>query len=359
MAEKSPEKATSASLGTPFLPRLRILDLSWQMPGPYATKLLADLGADVISVEPPGGDPVRAYPTLFQNMNLGKRCMVANLKDEADRKYVLELATDADVLVEGFRPTVADRLGVGYEAIVNTNPGIIYCSISGYGQDGQWAADPGHDLNYEALAGALGGEKTGTPQIPFLPVADLAGGLMAGFSILAACQARASSGVGERIDVSMTAVVASWMSSRAGATLGDEVDMIADSPHYGLFQCGTGGHIALGVVFEDQFWMPVCDVLELKEFKALQFPERVARSEEIKTRLRLEFQKHDRNLVVTLLRSRGVPITPVNTALEGFSMHGGQWVNGIPIFAHPVKYRNHTLGSRETDLGTGRKTWLT
>ena len=340
-----------------MLPGLRVLDLSWQMPGPYATKLLADLGADVISVEPPGGDPVRAYRTLFRNMNAGKRCMVADLKGEDDRRYVLDLAQSADVLVEGFRPGVADRLGVGYAAVSAINPRIVYCSVSGYGQAGEWARDPGHDLNYQALAGVLGAEKGRAPQAPFLPISDLAGGLMSAFSIAAACLARASDGRGERIDISMTATVASWMAARAGATLAGEVDLMGDSPHYDVFESADGSYAALGVVFEDHFWRPLCAAFGLDELAALDFAARVSRREDIRAALRREFLNRRRDDAVALLRKAGVPVTPVHSARESFSHFGGKWVDGVPLYPHPVRYEVHTAQPRRTELDTGRKAW--
>ena len=138
-----------------LLTGVRVLDFSIWRPGPYATQLLADLGADVLKVEPPGGDPMRAFPDLFASLNANKRSIVLDLKDDQDRARAHELVADADALVEGFRPGVMDRLGLGYEAVRERNPAIVYCSISGYGQTGPLAEVPGHDLNYQAFAGVL------------------------------------------------------------------------------------------------------------------------------------------------------------------------------------------------------------
>src|SRR5437762_10471085 len=161
-----------------LLAGLRVLDLTIWRPGPYGTQLLAEIGADVLKVEPPGGDPMRAYPGLFAGLSANKRSIVLNLKDAADRAHALDLGATADVVIEGFRPGVAARLGVGYDDVRAVNPAIIYCSLSGLGQEGPLASVPGHDLNYQAWAGALAPEG-GPPVVAPLPIADLAGGMAA------------------------------------------------------------------------------------------------------------------------------------------------------------------------------------
>ena len=171
----------AAEGGTGLLTGLRVLDLSIWRPGPYATQLLAEIGADVIKIEPPGGDPMRRYPELFVSLNANKRSIVLDLKDAADRARALDLAGEADVVVEGFRPGVTDRLGVGYGDVLAVNPTVIYCSVSGMGQDGPLAGLPGHDLNYQAWAGVLAPDG-GPPVVPAVPLADLAGGMAAAFA---------------------------------------------------------------------------------------------------------------------------------------------------------------------------------
>ena len=161
-----------------LLTGVRVLDLSIWRPGPYATQLLADLGADVIKVEPPGGDPMRIFPELFSNLNANKRSVVLNLHDPAERAHAYELAAEADALVEGFRPGVAARLGMGEAEVRSINPSIVYCSVSGYGQDGPLAVAPGHDLNYQAYAAVLAPDG-GPPVQCAVPIADLGGGLAA------------------------------------------------------------------------------------------------------------------------------------------------------------------------------------
>ena len=179
-----------------LLEGVRILDLGIWRPVPYATQLLVEMGADVIKVEPPGGDPMRVFPELFAVLNAGKRSIVIDLKDEDGVAEVLALAADADAVMEGFRPGVADRLGVGYEALRTINPAIVYCSISGYGADGPLAQVPGHDVNYQAYAGVLR-PRGGAPSFGSLPVGDLGAGVTAAMATIAACLRARTTGEGE------------------------------------------------------------------------------------------------------------------------------------------------------------------
>ena len=208
-----------------LLADLRVLDLSIWRPGPYATSLLVALGADVLKVEPPGGDPMRQYPELFESVNAGKRSIVLDLKDGDDRARAMELALEADAVVEGFRPGVMARLGLDEATVRAAKPALVYCSISGYGQEDPRADLPGHDVNYQAWAGALAPEG-GTATMPRLPVADLAGGMSAAFGICAAVLGRHATGEGAYLDVSMTDVLATW----TGRSGGRDADDAADGP---------------------------------------------------------------------------------------------------------------------------------
>ena len=207
-----------------LLSEVSVLDLSIWRPGPYATSLLVGLGADVVKVEPPGGDPMRHYPELFESVNAGKRSIMLDLKepDGAGRRRALELAAEADVIVEGFRPGVMARLGLGEAAVRALNSGVVYCSISGYGQQGPLAVAPGHDLNYQAWAGALAPDG-GAAVMPPLPLADLASGMTAAFGICAALLGRGAGGPGTYLDISMTDVMATWTGSASSVSDEDPV----------------------------------------------------------------------------------------------------------------------------------------
>jgi crotonobetainyl-CoA:carnitine CoA-transferase CaiB-like acyl-CoA transferase len=301
-------------MGTPpsgdgLLAGLRVLDLSIWRPGPYATQLLAEIGADVIKVEPPGGDPMRTYPALFASLNVNKRSMVVDLKSSEGRAQVLQLATEADVVVEGFRPGVVERLGVGYADVRAVNPTIVYCSISGLGQVGQLSDASGHDLNYQAWAGVLAPDG-GPPAVAAVPIADLAGGMAAAFAVCAAAVRRGRTGEGERIDVAMADVLATW--TGASRPQADNTDPSAPGvPGYGIYQTADGFQVALGVLTEDHFWLPLCEVLGLQGCGDLEFVERMARVAELQELIAVAIRGWDRDDLVARLLAAHVPVAPV------------------------------------------------
>src|ERR671914_2158236 len=192
---------------------LRVLDLTLFLPGPYLTLALADHGAEVIKIEPPGeGDPTRHLgasdgpsTVYFRNLNRGKKSVVLDLKNPQEREALLRLCESADVFVESFRPGVVDRLGVGYEHVSARNPRIVYCSISAFGQDGAYRDRPAHDLAVEALSGVLSMTlgADGKPTIPGVPVADLFASLQGLAGILMALLRRSRTGKGDYVDIAM------------------------------------------------------------------------------------------------------------------------------------------------------------
>ena len=300
---------TDGAIGPGCLAGIRILDLTVWRPGPYATQLLAEIGADVLKVEPPGGDPMRGYPGLFDTLNVNKRSIELDLKGQEGRGRALELAADADVVIEGFRPGAAARLGVGYDHVRAVNPTIVYCSVSGMGQRGPLTLAPGHDLNYQAWAGVLS-PNGGPPVVPAVPLADLAGGMAAAFAVSAALVRRLRTGEGERIDVAMSDVLATW----TGAAQAQARDTDAPSkgvPGYGTFETADGAHVALGVLTEDHFWRSLCDVLDLAGFRDLSFPERSARVTDLQRLVAASILRHPRDELVDELLGADVPVAPV------------------------------------------------
>lgn len=307
-----------------LLADVRVLDVSIWRPGPYATSLLVALGADVLKVEPPGGDPMRHYTGLFGPINAGKRSVVLDLKNGEDRARALELATEADVLVEGFRPGVMARLGLDYATVRARNPGIVYCSISGYGQEGPRATLPGHDVNYQAWAGALAPEG-GPARMPPLPAADLASGLSAAFGICAAVLGRRASGEGIHLDVSMTDVMATWTGAAPAET--PQTQKTQQTPHspdpggggakpsavpgYGLFATADGKQVALGVVNEPHFWAGLCTALDLGALAGLGFEERTRRGAELQEAVADAVATRRRDELVAALTAANVPASPV------------------------------------------------
>ncbi|GAC1613826.1 MAG: CoA transferase [Candidatus Elarobacter sp.] len=235
---------------------VRVLDFSVLLPGPFATVMLADLGADVIKVEPPGGDNGRTITGLdFETVNRNKRSLVLDLKDPASHGTVGRLAAWADVAIETFRPGVAERLGIGCDALRAHNDVLIYCSLSGYGQDGPEAMQPGHDLNYLAAAGMLalpGHWDEPRPRRPGLPIADLAGGAYTAIAILSALHERTRTGRGVRLDLSLFEAALSFTATRRGLEL-DGPTRQHLYPTNDLFETADARFLALGIV-EEHFW---------------------------------------------------------------------------------------------------------
>jgi crotonobetainyl-CoA:carnitine CoA-transferase CaiB-like acyl-CoA transferase len=300
-----------------LLDGMRVLDAGIWRPVPHATQLLADLGAEVVKLEPPGGDPMRTFPDIFRDVASHKGSVVLDLRSEVGRARALELAAQADVFCEGWRPGVADRLGVGYEHVKAVNPSIIYCSVSGYGQTGALTALPGHDVNYQALAGAIGrAHAVDDPAIPKVPIADLAAATVAALAICAAWANRLRTGEGERIDVAMADVVASWIGPRSGNAIRGREEATRGSTGYGVFRCADDGWIALGVIAEDHFWQAVCNGLGIAELGALEYFERLDRFEECQKAVADACASLTRADAVSRLTAAGAPVTPVLTPEE-------------------------------------------
>lgn len=338
-----------------LLAGLRVLDLSVWRPGPYATQLLGELGADVIKVEPPGGDPMRAYPELFASLNARKRGIVLDLKSDAGRRRALELAADADVVVEGFRPGVVRRLGVGYDDVLAVNPSIIYCSLSGMGQTGPLSAVPGHDLNFLAWSGALAPDG-GIPAEPAIPVADLAGGMAAALAICAAAVRRAATREGERIDLAMADVLATWtgsaeprsaVSARRQEGRRQEGRRQNGVAGYGVFETADGRYLTLGIVSEDHFWRALCDVLGLAELRGLSYEARMDRSDELQARVTEMVRRYPCDRLVDALLVEDVPAAPVLDRREMLTIDHFR-TRGIvrpgprsSMLGHPVRFSHH------------------
>lgn len=249
---------------------VRLVDFSMFVPGPFASAMLADLGAEVIKVEPPRGDPGRGYvPVQFATENRNKRSLAVDLKNPRSQKIVEGLVKQADVVLEGFRPGVAKRLGIDYEVLKKHHPKLIYCSISGYGQTGPWRSRPGHDVNYVAAAGALAfpGQWLKPPTRSSLPVADMGGGAFAAIAVLAALHERTTSGKGAYLDLSLFESAFFWAAQRH--SLDPDVDPRAHIfPVNDVFETADGKRLTLGIL-EEHFWqsfLRLAPELDLKEF---------------------------------------------------------------------------------------------
>lgn len=258
---------------------VRILDLSRLLSGPYATYILGNLGADIIKVErPTGGDDTRTIPPkrngeshYFLSVNTNKRSIVVDLKQERGRQIARDLAKQADVVLENFRPGVADRLGLGFEDLLATNDRLIYCSVSAFGQDGPWAERGAFDLVVQALSGVMSvtGQPDGPPARLGLPMGDLSAGIFAAIGILGALVERERTGVGQHIDVAMLDSTISLLGYLAGWSFmtGDRPPRVGNSHHslvpYGVYEASDG--FVTIAVFTESFWPKLCQALELPE----------------------------------------------------------------------------------------------
>jgi crotonobetainyl-CoA:carnitine CoA-transferase CaiB-like acyl-CoA transferase len=261
------------------------VSLAEQYPGPYATLLLADLGADVVLVErPDGGDPSRRFSEFFASLNRGKRSVALDLKDPAGAAACRALAASADVFIEGFRPGVTARLGLAPNTLCPANRGLVYVSISGFGQDGPHRNRPAHDLSYLALTGLLRPpEAGGPPEVPLLSLADLASGLFAAIAALTGLAARAASGQGGFYDVAMFDTLVSLLTSRlVPAVNGAPDEGLGSDPGYGVYLTADGRWLTLSIAFEDHFWRRLCQAIGHQALADISARERDARSPELR-----------------------------------------------------------------------------
>jgi len=318
---------------TNALDGIRILDLSRMLPGPYCSMMLADLGAEVIKVEEPiVGDPTRRSPPIidgqsapFAQVNRNKKSIAIDLKKSEGRDIFLKLASTADCVLEQFRPGVVDRLGINYATVAEVNPRIVYCSLTGFGQDGPHRERSGHDLNYLALSGVLGltTDDRGKPVIPGVQVADLAGGMIAGFAILAALLAREKTGRGQYVDVSMFDVMLSMLPIPAahhfaGKTIpvGGKYVLSGAYPFYNVYQTSDGKFMTLGAL-EPKFWANFCKKIERDELIARQFDAGENR-ENLFEEVRNVFKSRTQSEWIELMREADCCCEPVLSMAEAF-----------------------------------------
>jgi crotonobetainyl-CoA:carnitine CoA-transferase CaiB-like acyl-CoA transferase len=269
---------------------VRILDLARLGPGPHSSQILADFGADIIKVEPPtkGGDELVMPDVIRRNT----RSIRLNLKKPEGRAVFERLVRTVDVVVEGFRPGVAKRLGLDYDALSKLKADIICVSLSGFGQEGPYSQVVAHDLNYQSLAGIphMTGDVDGAPKIPGVAIADDAGGISAALAIMVALFHKQRTGEGQYVDVAMVDtllnmmllqlndVVVSGRSPRRGQTV-----LTGELAFYNIYRCKDGKYLSVGA-FEPWFWAKLCQLLGVEEFARRQHPE--PGSEEAKAQIR-------------------------------------------------------------------------
>ena len=355
-----------------------VLDFTHLLPGPYATQLLADAGAEVIKIEPPGGDAARHMRfdedrggsddgtgsdgpppgTLFTLLNRGKRSVVLDLKAEGVERALEPLFESADVVLEQYRPGVADRLGVGEADVREHAPDVVYCSLSGYGQTGSRADRAGHDLNYVGEAGLLDATRASPedpPVIPGVPVADMAGGLVAAFSTVAALLSRElgtgaggegpgekegdgkgnagkgkagkgadGKGAGEYIDVSLTEAALSVEQVLAASALfggsprAGETVLTGGQPCYDVYECADGRYLTVAAL-ERPFWDELCERLGHPDLQDRHLARDPAVREAVRERLVETFRSRPRDAWLDRFDDGEVPVGPVRSVAEAMA----------------------------------------
>jgi alpha-methylacyl-CoA racemase len=268
-----------------FLDGLRVLDLSQFLPGPYAAQILADLGAEVVKIEPPGGDPMRALgevdadglPPAYKLVNAGKTVVRLDLKNEAGRTAFTRLVGCADALVESFRPGALERLGFGPARLQAINPRLVHVALSGWGQSGPYRLRAGHDINYMALGGGLTASGTAERPVPaYPPAADYASGMMAALAAVSGLFRRKATGEGCFLDVSLMETVLGWQApaltaASRGHSLARGAEMLnGGTAYYQIYRTGDGRFVAMGAV-EHKFWTNFCNAVDRSDWIPRQY----------------------------------------------------------------------------------------
>ncbi len=343
---------------------IRVLDLTRLLPGPVCTLHLADMGADVIKIEDPEkGDyarslfaSVKTTSVLFLVVNRNKRSLKIDLKQEQGRQVFLDLARDADAIVESFRPGVVDKLGIGYESVRILNPRIVYCSLSGYGQTGPYRDRAGHDLNYCAYAGIIDqiGPQHGAPVLPNFQFSDLAGSLSAAMGILAALLDAQRSGFGRYVDVSMTdcalahSIIPLIAQVETGKTRPRGEDYLTGGlPYYNLYVTADDRYMALGA-FEKKFWQTFCETIERPDLIA-KHRITLTETEAVRAQIAAVFRSNTQAYWIEKFANVDCCVAPVLTLAEsmnneqlrarGMLIVADHPTEGIvPQFAFPLKF---------------------
>ena len=354
-----------ARAGRPLpLAGVKVLDICQVMAGPYACMLLADLGADVIKIEPPrGGDQTRGAMGFrmkgddslgFLNMNRNKRSVTLNLKSEAGREVLLRLAKDADILIENYRPGAMKRLGLGYNVLKEVNPRLVYTSISGFGQTGPWADRPGFDLMAQAMSGVMSvtGYPGGKPVKAGVPVADIGCALFAVYGTLSAYIGAKSSGQGQHVDAALFDAAMSfavwdicdyWGTGVEPQPLGTSNKMTAP---YQAMAC-SDGYFVMGAN-NQKLWRKLCALLERTELlddpRFSTISQRLANRPALEEELERSFRHQPKDYWVSALLEAGIPAGPILTYPQAFGSEHAKARNMRIEIDHPVEGKVPNIG---------------
>jgi len=351
------------SQAEPPLRGLRILDLTQFLAGPFCTQILADLGAEIIKIEPQAGDPTRLLPPYFYKgesayflaINRSKQSMVLDLSIEPGRNVFYDLVKKADVVIEAYRPGVTKKLGADYDTLKAVNPRIVYCSISGFGQTGPYATRPAYDMIVQALSGAMSltGEIGGRPVRSGTPIGDLNAGQSAATAILAALWERERSGAGQSVDISMLDVQVAMLSYLgeyyliSGDVPGLQGRGHMSIPTYNAFRSRDGRDVLICANTE-RMWQELCAALEMAELandpRFATNERRHANRGELEPMLTSAFAKRDCADLLARFHEHGIPSAPVNSVAEALA-------DAQVVHRRMVREVPHTLGGEIRVLG--------
>lgn len=367
-----------------MLDDVKVLDVTQVVSGSFASMQLADLGAEVVKVERAGhGDIGRSNPPFvdgtsayFASVNRNKKSVALDLKSDAGSQAFLDLAEKADVVVENYRPGTMERFGLDYEAVRDVNPGIVYCSISGFGQTGPYAEYPALDIVAQAMSGnmSITGPSDGQPYRAGIPIADIAGSMYAAQSVLSALYHRERTGEGQHVDVAMTDGMIAWLTVRGGWSLatgeayprmGNELDEFVP---YGVYECADG-YLALAAV-QDHHWERLCDAIGEPDLAVDErFATTDARREhrdELNDRLDAAFGTDTVQSWFADLADRNIPVAPVYDTIDLWEDEHVQSRNlettvetpngEIPVIRHPAKFSDASTDARRGVAALGEHT---
>ena len=341
---------------------IRVIDLSMYLPGPHLTLMMADHGAEIIRVEPPGGEPARQYGPFqaghsvwFRNTHRGKKSICLNLKDDNDREKLLSLCETADVFVEAFRPGVVARLGVDYESVKARNSKIIYCSVSAFGQTGPLSTKATHDMGAQALTGllAINDDGDGKPVVPGLPGADMGSSLVGLAGILMALYRREKTGEGDYIDATMYDTLLSWTAHLNGSVFAEskppttrEGRSIGGAAFYNIYETKDGRYVAL-TGREEKFATNLLTALGRPDLIELCKLDDCIAQDPVKDFLRQSFQEKTQEEWIELLTPMELGWAPVLDMAEAFQLEHAKARNmiidegaSIKHIGNPIQFTN-------------------
>jgi crotonobetainyl-CoA:carnitine CoA-transferase CaiB-like acyl-CoA transferase len=368
----------------PPLAGVRVIEFCQVAAGPFCGLLLADMGADVVKVEPPDGDGLRQWPPFtdgdsenFASLNRNKRSVMLDLKDAGQRETARRLALSADVVLENFRPGVMAKLGLGYDNLSRDKPSLVYCSVSAFGQSGPRSREGGFDLTVQAMSGVMSvtGEADGPPVKCGVPISDFGAGLYAAFAIVSALHKARRDGTGDCIDVSMlgaTLGMAALQTSEYFGTGRDPVKLGSAHPRNAPYQAfkAADGYFAMAAG-NDRLWQAACasiargDLAEDARFRTTSL--RAKNQAALRSILEQEFGRRSVDELLKLFADAGVPCAPINTysqVLQDPQVQHMQWVQPLQLpggsetvtFVSPLKMRGERFGVHRRPPALGEHT---